>query len=204
MRWYRRPLMRNRFARPAIVGVLALAVALWWWWPGLSDRSTTVLIIGGERLADGREPLDRRLRENGFTTEWSSVADSWCDVSDRLSTELAGGSYRAVVVAPSSDATCVLDTDLVDSVRTSGDVRLAVVAWPDATPAESEFVRLLSDRSEVRVIDTARLLGDVGSEVDCLWWDDCPSSGRIVAWDATGLTESGNQRVARMTVAAVR
>lgn len=196
--------MRNRFARPAIVGVLALAVALWWWWPGLSDRSTTVLIVGGERLADGREPLDRRLRENGFTTEWTAVADSWCDVSDRLSAELAGGSYRAVVVAPASDATCILDTGLVDSVRASGDIRLAVVVWPDATPAESEFVRLLSDRSDVRVIDTGRLLGDVGSEVDCLWWDECPSNGRIVAWNADGLTESGNQRVARMTVAAVR
>lgn len=204
MRWYRRPLMRNRFARPAVVGVLALAVALWWWWPGLTDRSTTVLIISGERLVDGREPLDRRLRENGFTTEWSSVADSWCAVSDRLVSELSGGSYRAVVVAPSSDDSCALDATLADSVRGAGDTRLVVVRWPDVTPAESEFVRQLSDRSDVRVVDTARLLGDAGSEVDCLWWDDCPGSGRIVAWDANGLTESGNQRVARMTVAAVR
>lgn len=196
--------MRNRFARPAIVGVLALAVALWWWWPGLSGGSTTVLIVGGERLVDGREPLDRRLREDGFTTEWTSMTASWCDVPDRLAAELASGSYRAVVVAPSSDDGCVFDSNLVDSVRDAGDVRLVVVTWPDATPAESEFVRQLSDRSDIRVVDTARLLGEVGSEVDCLWWDECPSSGRIVAWDASGLTESGNQRVARMTVAAVR
>ena len=199
--------MRNRFARPAIVGALVLAVALsmvWWWWPGLTDRSTAILIVGGERLAEGREPIDRRLRENGFTTEWTSIAASWCDVPEVLADGLAGGSYRAAVVAPASDDACVPDSALVESVRAAGEVRLAVVDWPDASPAESEFVRLLAERSDVEVVDAGRLLGDAGSEVDCLWWDECPTSGRIVAWDADGLTESGNQRVARMIVAAVR
>ncbi|MBU3688168.1 MAG: hypothetical protein B7C54_08230 [Acidimicrobiales bacterium mtb01] len=196
--------MRNRFARPAIAGILVVAVAVWWWWPGLADRSTTVLIVGGERLAEGREPVDRRLRENGFTTEWTPVAMSWCDVADLLTDGLDGGSFRAAVLAPSSDDTCVPDTDLVDAVRDAGDLRLAVVDWPDTSPVEREFVVRLGSRSDVEVVDIGRLLGDTGSEVDCLWWDDCPNSGRIVAWDADGLTESGNQRVARMIVAAVR
>jgi hypothetical protein len=63
----------------------------------------------------------------------------------------------------------------------------------------------------VAVVDPADLIGDptaVGERVDCLWWDDCVfeglNPGYVVLRDEDGLTEAGQQRVARLIVATVQ
>lgn len=208
-RWYRRPLMRVRLV--ASVGVV-VAVGLWWWWPGLSDRSTLVLIVGGSRLEAASQPVDRRLREDGFTTEWVGEGPTWCDVPDLA----AHRDARAVIVAPDPDPSCVLDDDLANRVVASTDSPIVVVPLPgdlgndanessdanDEASIERTWIDGLAERG-AEIVDGTRLLGERGRPVDCLWWDDCPD-GNVVAWDDAGLTEAGQQRVARMIVAAVR
>ena len=190
--------------RLSVVVVILVAVALWWWWPGLSGRGgdVHVVMVAGSRLESTREPLDRRLREDGFRTAWSPSASSWCDVPALV--EGTPPTRRVVVVAPDPSSDCILDDALVEAVdRAVGADRLVIVAWPDDDSPTMAFDASLARRG-ARLVETVRLLGEPGSARDCLWWDDCPAAGNIVAWDSAGLREAGAQRVARMIVAAVR
>lgn len=198
------------FARPnarvgGLIGVGSLMVLLWWWWPGLTNARPEVgLVVGGD-VRTASEPLDRRLREEGLRTEWTSEPSDWCAVPDLLSELPERVDVVVVSVASATTATCDggSTADLVDALRATGR-RLVVVTATEIDALDPDApLALALERTGVVVVEVDRLLAGLDEPVPCEWWDDCDESGTVVTIDVDGLTEAGTQRVARTIVAAV-
>lgn len=182
-----------------IVGSLAaLLVVLMWWWPGLTgdpdDVDVELALAPGLTAAD--RSIDRRLREEGFWLARTARPSGWCSLPDVLD-ELSSTSSRLVVWADVGE-TCDLG-DLVDRVfERAGGRRVIVVRLPtDPDVVMAAF----EDRGAV-IVDTERLLGEPGSSMACVWWEDCPMSGTVEPWVDGRLGPIGGERVARMIVTA--
>lgn len=190
--------MRDR-VRFGAMGLVVLLVGVWWWWPGITGDPEDVdvhLVIGSD-LDGVDQPIERRLREEGFRLTRASMPSDWCDAAEAVR-ELPAGGIRVVVWAPPApecDGPALVD----DLIEGSGDRRLIVVRLPnDDVDLMTEF-----DRRGVTVIETTGLLGEPGRAVECLWWEDCPESGVIELWNGDELGPEGVERVARRIVADV-
>ena len=189
------PRGRGRWIVGSLVALLVVAL---WWWPGLTGDPDDVdvdLAIGpGLTIAD--RSIDRRLREEGFWLARTTPPSDWCSVPDVLD-ELASTSTRLVVWADDG-AACDLD-DVVDRVFARAGSRRVIVVRLPTDP--DEVMAAFEDRGAV-VVDTRRLLGEPGSSMTCVWWEDCPESGAVEPWVDGRLGPIGGERVARMIVTA--
>jgi hypothetical protein len=198
--------MRWNGARPnpkavgaaAVIGILLVV----WWWPGLTgqDQQTDVVIVSSSTFVDAREFIDRRLREEGFTTEWSPSKGDLC------SFELPDSKSSAVLVfelntSLACDAVLVEDS-LID-LRSAWSSRpiIAVLNWDAPNPSES-LIRTLRSLN-MTLVDPRGLIGSDGDVQNCFWWDDCPPDGRVMTIRNGRLTAAGMQRMARSIVSGV-
>lgn len=189
------PRSRGRWVVGSLVALLVVVV---WWWPGITgdpDDVDVELVLGpGLTIAD--RSIDRRLREEGFWLARTTPPRDWCSVPDVLDA-LSSTSDRLVVWADDG-GDCDL-AEVVDRVfARAGDRRVIVVRLPTDP---DDVITVFEDRGAV-VVDTGRLLGEPGSSMTCLWWEDCPESGSVEPWVDGRLGPIGGERVARMIVAA--
>jgi hypothetical protein len=218
----RRRWSSRRTAAPVIVVVMAVslsAVALYWWWPGIAgrgesfDSTPAVMVVGGGQLARSEEKVLRRLREEGYSALWGGRPTDWCEVRDAVTSTKVAPTRAVVMHAPVSEGDCadpeVLADDIIGAVD-AFDARAVLVIGLEVADRDDPVARALIERG-VAVVDPADLIGDptaVGERVDCLWWDDCVfeglNPGYVVLRDEDGLTEAGQQRVARLIVATVQ
>lgn len=182
-----------------LLGLVAVLIVAWWW-PGLSGRGSQldIVIVSGESSSEDVDVLSRRLREEGFRTDWQVVTADGCP------TMLDVESPKKIVVLLSSLGNCS-NTQLVSSienlVETVGPGRVyAVVSW--RTESDSEPISNLDEFGAV-VLDPRRLIGDPKRPQPCLWWDDCPASGSVETVKDGRLTDAGRERVARFVVSGV-
>lgn len=211
----------RRSLRPSLLLTVAFALAatLFWWWPGLTGRgedfesSPAVLVVGGGQLERSEEKVLRRLREEGYSAAWSSVPTSWCVMSELLRSSDIRPTRAVVLHVPPTSDSCgepvAVATGILDAVEEL-DVRPVIVVGLAEGDRDDPVTRSLVD-SGVTVVDPVTLIGEpdeVGRRVDCSWWDDCifegMGPGYVVVRDEDGLTAAGQQRVARMIVAAVQ
>ncbi len=194
---FRSPSNRTWF----VVGVAGVCATVAWWWPGLTgqDSQLDIAIIEHETLIDSRDVLDRRLREEGFTTDWFESSSENCGLS-----EPDTPYERLVVVLPEVAVCSSVDVrralnQLLRNIEK--DTLVIVVAWSDErTPAA---IADLTQDFDARIVDSRRLLGPSGQMMPCLWWDDCPADGLVTVVDNDRLTDAGRQRLARSIVAGV-
>lgn len=182
-----------------LVGLVS-ALIIWWWWPGLSGSGSKldVLIVSAQDSEDDVDVLSRRLREEGFRTEWNAAADDECSL------ELRGESPKMVVLllsllegCPSAAAEASIEK-LVDTV--GGHRVFAVASWEEGSDTDL-FSKL--DLLGAVGLDPTRLIGNPNQAQPCLWWDDCPASGSIETVRNGVLTEAGRERMARFVVSGV-
>lgn len=198
MRWNGARPTRKAVGAAVVVGILLVA----WWWPGLTgqDQQTDVLIVSTPTFTESRNVIDRRLREEGLTTDWSPSMVALCtfDSSEDLTFEVL-----VFELAASRDCDADMLEAAVNDLRSMWRSRpmVAVLDWAGATPADS-LVRTLRT-SNVTLVDPRSLIGSDGEVQNCLWWDDCPEDGRIMTVVDGGLTEAGMQRLARSIVTGV-
>lgn len=180
------------------VGVV-LSVA--WWWPGIMgrDRQIDVLIVPSRTALLAQEEIDRRLREEGFTTSWVSVPSEECAIAPIDSQSVRSLPFERIVVFLPNSVQCgqsrVRSALDVVSQGVDGNDLVGVIAW-DESPTTSA-------PPNIRFVDPRPLIGNPGELQDCLWWDDCPPEGRIVTIEGDVLTKAGRQRLARVVVAGV-
>jgi hypothetical protein len=182
-----------------VLALGSLAVLTWWWWPGVvgDPDDIDVRLSIGEGLAVADQSIDRRLREEGFLLERTSTPEDWCEVADLIGQSPPDGSR--IVVWATTSADCAIE-DAVDRIMAAADDRRVVVVH---LPTDDPDVRDSFVRRGAAIVDTARLLGEPGASLDCLWWEDCPESGSIEPWiDDDRLSAVGGERVARMIVTA--
>lgn len=172
-----------------------LVIVLAWWWPGLTGRGerSEVTIIGTGEISKAREVVSRRIREAGLSVTWVESVTTWCEASSLLEET----SSPTVVLAPDDLLPCTVAGETVDAVSISSRQvrRLVVMALDPSSWAEN-----LESRGARRVV-TERLIGGVDEELPCVWWDECPSSGTVMTRTDDGLTEAGQQRLARSIAA---
>ena len=70
-------------------------------------------------------------------------------------------------------------------------------------PGDDDELAAEFERRTVTVVDTARLLGEPGESMECLWWEDGPEEGVVEPWIGGSLGPIGGERVARMIVTDV-
>lgn len=190
--------LAGRNARPLISLLVAVVVVVVWWWPGLSGGSDDidVELVIGDGLSVADQPIERRLREEGFLVARTPRPVDWCAVPTVVE-DLRPESTRLVLWAEAP-----LDCDLGDVLDrvldVAGDRQVIVVRLPTD---ESAIAEALEGR-DVNVVDTARLLGEPGESMECVWWEDCPAVGTIDPWNGERLSPVGGERVARMIVTA--
>lgn len=192
---------RARRIRIALSFGAALLVLVAWWWPGLTgqDEQTDVLVFGTNSLQNSKEAIDRKLREEGFTTLWEPRFEGSCSFGP-----------------PSRSGFEVLVLDIPDSRRCDPETLAASLSELEAAVENRPIVVVLpwldGDRSGLaksvsserfRVVDVGLAIGEVGALQECSWWDDCPEGGRIATIEDGMLTEAGEQRLARAIVTAV-
>lgn len=201
---YIRLLMRStrRVSRLVTAALAVATLCVTWWWPGLSGHGSgaDVLIVPDPVLVEARNAIDRRLREEGLTTSWNAPTDIACR-SHNASLRAA----KVVVVAVPEPSTCSSSdvlASLLDLRRRIESTRIVTVFSWRSGESDAQMVEQLV-RNGFSPVDARPLLGAPGQEQACLWWDDCPASGKIVTVDGGGLTEAGKQRVARTIVAGV-
>lgn len=198
MRWKGPRPTRKVVGTAMILGSLLIA----WWWPGLTgqDQQTDVMIMSSRSLVQSQEIIDRRLREQGFTTDWTSLGSDECSIESP-----SGASFEVLVFEMADTNSCPVGSfeTSVKSLRSELKSRplVAVVGWSDADPAESTL-QLLRDL-KITLVDPRSLIGEEGVSQPCLWWDDCPLDGWIVTIGNGRLTEAGMQRLARSIVTGV-
>ena len=212
-----------RGRRIAVVGVLVVGVLIWWWYPTLNSESskTDVAIVGDSFLQNAEREVTNRVHEDGFSLDWAvgggpknateataAVTNppnepqlTWCDAPALVRSEVQRVDPSIVVVSFASEGTCGTDPVAVRAavVAAAGSARLIVVTNP-ATEDSSP------DPPHAVVVRTSQLLGPDGTmQQTCLWFDACPPDGQIDVRDtADNLVISGQTRVARMIVAALR
>lgn len=190
--------LTGRPARRLTSVVIVVAILLIWWWPGLlgEPEGVDVELVIGDGLSVADQSIDRRLREEGFRISRTLRPVDWCAVPDVLE-ELRPESTRLVLWAEAS-ADCDLTEVLGRVVDQAGNRRLIAVQLPSDDPRVS---RALDDHG-LTIVDGGRLLGEPGQAVECVWWEDCPSSGTIQPWTDGVLNSIGGERLARMIVTA--
>ena len=181
--------------------VAGLALLVFWWWPGLVGRGSDVdvSVHVHDDFAPGRQSIERRLREQGWRIEWSEGETDWCEVADGLRSADADADEIVVwmPVGVACGTAADIATDIVDA--TKGRTLHVVVLSEGIDPV----VDALVERG-AKTVEAGPLLGGPGETADCLWWEDCPVSGRIEPWSADQLSAVGFERVARAIVAEVR
>lgn len=188
-----------RARRLVATGVVLTVVTLWWWWPGLAGDpdDVDVRLAIGDELSVADQSIDRRLREEGFLIERTRRPADWCDVAAALDEAPDDGSR--VVVWAGSLGDCTVSDAVDDVLDAAHGRRVVVVRLPiDDDAVHSEFAA-----RGATVVDTERLVGEPGASFECLWWEDCPSSGVVEPWDGDALGTIGGERVARLIVTAV-
>ena len=205
---------------PFLLVVAIFAVVLYWWWPGLAgagdpDTDPDVLVIANGAIADAREVVSRRLREEGFTVGWNTPRDAWCDLRSEIDALNLNPSKAVVIFLDpmTSASNCDLGDELLAQrilyqLQVRFGARVLVVTGLDA---QTDPVVNHLERSGATVVNPSSLLGESGlsnEHVGCLWWDDCLTDasgvGYVIVRDENGLTMAGQQRVARAIVAGVQ
>jgi hypothetical protein len=202
-----------------VVAVSLSAVSLYWWWPGIAgrgesfDSTPAVMVVGGGQLVRSEEKVLRRLREEGYSALWGGRPTDWCQARDSLTSSTIAPTRAVVLHVPVSEIDCADPEELVEEILRAieaFDARAVLVIGLEVGDREDPATRALIERGVV-VVDPVDLIGDptaVGERVDCLWWDDCVveglNPGYVVLRDEDGLTEAGQQRVARLIVATVQ
>ena len=204
---------RVRKARWAAV-IAVVGFGLYWWWPGItgSENPAThpeIVAVGNGQFARSEEKVLRRLREEGYSATWADPVDTWCDVANVLAAEVPRPTRAIVVHVETTSTECEASAaDDVRAVARDLNVRLVVVVGLSEGDRDDPVTVDLIDAGAT-VVDPVELLGsptDIDVRAACLWWDDCvfDGTGYVVLRDADGLTAAGQQRVARMIVAAVQ
>ncbi|MCU1387217.1 MAG: hypothetical protein JWL72_555 [Ilumatobacteraceae bacterium] len=195
--------MSTTTRRTVLVSLVVIIGLVWWWLPTLRGDSshTDVAVVGDSFLWSAERELTNRIHEDGFSLVWAPQQATWCDAPAAVSTVVHADHPAIVVVSFSGEGTCGSTPAVVrDQVAAAaGSARLIVVDNPAADPAAPPTQR-------ASVVDAAQLLGPDGTLAQgCLWWDDCGPNGQIAVRDADdGLAASGQTRVARLIVAALR
>lgn len=194
-------MLSARTRSTVLVSVALLGIVCAWWWPGIVGRgdSIDIAISSPPSLASSQDVIERRLREEGFTTKWLVRQTDSCVIPT-----ITGQYSTAVVLLPDSNA-CT-DEEFVEMWRDfredAESLRLiAVRSWRDAAGSSEPLARI--DDLEVDLLDPRPLIGLAGQVQPCLWWDDCPPSGSIDTRIEGSLTDAGQQRLARLIVAEV-
>lgn len=187
--------------RTVMMFVAGLGMLAFWWWPGLVGRGSDVdvsLHVNAE-FAPGRESIERRLREQGWRVEWSQDEADWCDVADRLKS--SDPDADQIVLWMSAGTGCGSADDIATNIVTAAEGRAlhVVVLSEGGDPVVDALVAVGAN-----AVEAWRLLGEPGATADCVWWEDCPVTGRIEPWSGDRLSAVGFERVARAIVAEVR
>lgn len=198
MRWNGVRPSRKVVGSAVAIGVLVVA----WWWPGLTgqDQQTDVVIVSSPSLLESREFIDRRLREEGFTTEWSPSNGDGCSLE---TPDI--GSFEVLVFELTGSPACELESlkTSLNDLRSAWPSRpmVAVLNWDSPNPSDA-LVQILRS-SNMILVDPRSLIGSEGDVQSCYWWDDCPLDGRITTILDGRLTDAGMQRLARSIVTGV-
>jgi hypothetical protein len=178
----------------ASVVLIAVLAGGWWAWPSFGADPPGVLVVDDGFLTAGRRSLERRAREDGKSVHWVSFDRRWCDDPGTFERVVQQAGVRQVVVAIGGRPACV--ATLVEAV---GGRQVVAVVEPGAAGAD----QLAAEE----VVDPTRLVGepDPDGRLTCEWWEEaCDGDGRIAVRDGAGvLTAAGQERVARMIVAAL-
>lgn len=187
--------------RWVIVVVAVIAALLYWWWPGLSGQGSDidVSIRVTSEFVDGRQSIERRLREEGWRTEWSNESADWCHLADAVAT-VDPDADSIVIWGPDLDSCASAAITAASVMKAAAGHRVFVVATSSVPGAMTTALT----SAGATVVPAHRLLGDPGQEMDCLWWEDCPAEGRMSTWNGPELSTAGYERVARSIVAALR
>jgi hypothetical protein len=193
----RRPRRQRRAVLAILVVVVTLAVAAWWTWPALTtDDRPGVLVLADGLLAGGERAVELRAREDGRTVRWAPFEATWCAHPEQLADLVAGLDPARVVVSPATVEPACL-AELAAVLRGREPVLVAQAAAGDpAVPAVAGLA----------LVDPTRLVGRPGDDPrrPCVWWESCDGDGRIAVREPSGqLTAAGQERVARMLVAAL-
>lgn len=215
MSWWGAAPQRWRAWAPWAVGVVVLVAVVWWWWPTLrSDHERLdVLVVADGQVREGREQLDRRVRQRGLSISHTSVPASWCDAVDLVAEGVRDRAPGTVVVSVRSvEAGCdgfsaAAGPGWGDLRAAAGAAAVVVVVQPGPAPLGQTpaVVEVLRSGDVGIVADPTDLLGEEGEERrPCQWWDDCEADGQVAVRSADGaLTAPGGERVARVLVAVI-
>ena len=181
-----------------VVAVVTLGVVAWWVWPALTrDDRPGVLVLADGLLAGGERAVELRAREDGRTVRWAPFEATWCEHPEQLADLVAGLDPARVVVAPATlDPACLADLAVVLGGRDPVLVAQPAAAGDPAVPTVAGLA----------LLDPTGLVGLPGDDPrrPCEWWETCDGDGRIAVRDSSGqLTAAGQERVARMLVAAL-
>jgi len=206
-----------------LVAVLVVAVLAWWWYPTMTGEAadTDVTIVGDSFLQSAEREITYRIREDGFSLVWATTGApgvtaatdtttsaapasqlTWCDAPAAVQAAVARDHPDIVVVSFAEEGSCGTDPVAVRAAvrAAAGSAKLIAVAYP-----ADEYAPLPSGSVVVR---PSRLIGPVDNTTEgCLWFDSnaCLPNGRVEVRTADGgLAPSGQTRVARMIVTALR
>lgn len=185
---------RRRVTGAAVaVAALVAGAAVWWAWPTFThDSRPGVLVVADDFIAGGERSFELRAREDGRTVRWVAFDPAWCDDPSLVAAMVERVDPERVVV---SAQRCVLT--ISGALRSRHPL---VVQRPEAETAGA-----LATIGAV-VVDPERLVGQPGDDPrrPCEWWERCDLDGRIAVREPSGeLTTDGQERVARMVVAAL-
>jgi hypothetical protein len=200
----------KRSFRPLAISVGILGFILWWWWPGLMGQGNDheITVVGTGEIETSRLEISRRLREEGFSLQWVTSIDTWCDFQDEIPNLIS----TKIVFSPSELQECSRSVqDILDDFESKGYLARFVLLdlgdW-SAYSTDSDIGEQIKIGEQMlnggaRRVATERLIGIPDQDWPCVWWEDCDSSGRTVARTNQGLTPDGQDRLARLITAAV-
>lgn len=189
----------RRLGPPVAIGVVIAVVLVWWWWPsvGRSASRLDVVVVGDTQVVEGRQQIERRIREEGYSVEVVATdPGGFCEGLDELRRRVEDESPTIVVLSPTAtDDGCTL----ADGVEAAGAATVVALVQPGLQDPQ---VRAEAEALGLTVADPTRLLGDATAvRLACQWWDDCEPDGQIAVRDDAGaLTPAGGERVARVLV----
>jgi hypothetical protein len=182
------------------VGAVAVVLGVWWAYPSAARQPSRldVVIVGDGQVGEAAEPLVRRVRELGMSTEL--VQADACAALAAVGDLAAERDPAIVVLSPSAPDGC--GPDYWPAARdAAGGARLIAMVQPGRTSAAA---RAAATAAWVEVADATLLLGERSFDVPppermaCQWWDDCEADGQVSVRDGSGaLTYAGGERLAR-------
>ena len=177
----------------AAVVLVAVVVGAWWAWPSITTDHPRVLVVDDGFLTAGRRSLELRAREDGKSVQWVSFDPQWCSDAAAFERVVHDADAGQVVVAVRGRPACG------PALAEAMDDRHVVAVVEPGTSGDDQL-------TAAEVVDPARLVGapDPDVRLACEWWEACDGDGRVAVRDEAGvLTEAGQERVARMIVAAL-